>query len=195
MKKRKVIIIITILILIILVVPIKFHYMDGGTIEYKSLTYQIIKWHKLDDYYENGYKMGTEIHFFPNNFKSIDYFDEVKPPRFALIYKDNRYLSEVLSYHWSNKYKFVIADFSEPTDIKYNEVINVNRNDELHYGIYLPITSIKLYDENGIVDYDVEYSNDDEMVRVPNLIGNYFLQLYYTCPEGKVRYVFKINII
>ena len=71
MKKKKVIII-AVLLLIVLVIPVKLHYKDGGTIEYKSLTYKIIKWHRLDDYYDTGYKTGTEIHFFPNNFISYN---------------------------------------------------------------------------------------------------------------------------
>lgn len=194
MKKKKVIIIVVIILLIVLVTPVKFHYKDGGTIEYKSLTYKIIKWHRLDEYYDTGYKTGTEVHFFPNNFKPIDYFDEVKPPRFSLIYNDKLFLSQVLSFHWKNEYKFVIADSSSPTDIDYKEIINANKNDELHYGVFLPITSIKLYDENGIVDYNVEFSNDDEIIKVPNLDGNYYLEVYYKCPEGYVHYAFKLNI-
>ncbi len=194
MTKKKIIIIVVILLLIILVIPVKLHHKDGGTIEYKSLTYKIIKWHRLDEYYDTGYKTGTEVHFFPNNFKSIDYFDEVKPPRFSLIYNDNLFLSQVLSFQWKNEYNSVIADSSGPIDIEYKEIINVNKNDELHYGTFLPITSIKLYDEKGIVDYNVEFNNDNEIIKIPNLDGNYYLEVYYKCPEGYVHYAFKLNI-
>ena len=194
MKKKNIIIIVSILVLIILLVPIKFQYKDGGTIEYRSLIYKIIKWHRLDEYYENGLKIGTEIHFFPNNLKPIDYFDEVKPPRFSLIYIDELFYSQVLSYCWKNEYNSVCADTLGPTDINYKEVINVNKNDEFHYGTFIPITSIKLYDENGIFDYDIEFSNDDEIIRVPDISGVYFLQIYYKSLEGNVSYAFKINI-
>lgn len=193
MKKKKVIII-AVLLLIVLVIPVKLHYKDGGTIEYKSLTYKIIKWHRLDDYYDTGYKTGTEIHFFPNNFKPIDYFEEVKPPRFSLIYKDKIFLSQVLSFQWKNEYNSVIADSSGPTEIDYKDIINANKNEELYYGVFLPITSIKLYDENGIVDYNVEYSDEDETIKVPDLNGTYYLEVYYNCPEGYVHYAFKLNI-
>ena len=59
MKEKKIIIIVLILLLIILVIPVKLHHKDGGTIEYKSLTYKIIKWHRLDEYYDNGYMQAT----------------------------------------------------------------------------------------------------------------------------------------
>ena len=104
MEKKRIINIAVVLFLIILLVPIKFQYIDGGTIEYRSVIYKIIKWHRLDEYYDNGLKTGTEIHFFPNNFKPIDYFVEVKPPRFSLMYKDKIFYSQVLSYCWKNKY-------------------------------------------------------------------------------------------
>lgn len=47
-------------------------YKDGGTTTFRSLSYIIIKWQSMDDDYEGDYKTGTEIHFFPNNFKGLD---------------------------------------------------------------------------------------------------------------------------
>ena len=54
-------------------------YKDGGTTVLTSLTYKIIKWHRLNDplYAEDEYKTGTEVHFFPNNFKDIDDYERV----------------------------------------------------------------------------------------------------------------------
>lgn len=181
-------------IFIILVLPIRLQYKDGGTVEYRSLTYKIIKWHRLDEYYEGGYKTGTEVHFFPNNFKPIDYFAEVKPPRFSLIYNDEVYLSEVLSYCWSNNYGSICADTLGPTGIDYDKTIEVKKNDVIHYGTYLDISSIKLYNENEELDYEVEYNNNEETVTVPELEGIYILVFSYRCPEGNVSYAFKINI-
>lgn len=45
--KKKVIIVLVVIILFILLVPIPFKLKDGGTIEYKSLTYKISKVHRL----------------------------------------------------------------------------------------------------------------------------------------------------
>ncbi len=56
--KKKVIIAIIIAILLILVVPLPMHLNDGGTVEYKALTYKISKVHRLtgnlDKEYEDG---------------------------------------------------------------------------------------------------------------------------------------------
>lgn len=191
-KKRR--IIIAIIILIILVIPVKLQYKDGGTIEYKALTYKIIKWHSIDNFYDNGYKTGTEIHFFPNNFKSLDYYREVKPERFGLIYNDKTYLSEVLSYCWSNDYNSVCADTLGPLDINYREVIKVEKNGIMHYSTYIPITSIKIYNEKENINYNVEFNNKEEVIRVPNLEGTYIMEVYYKCSEGNVNYSFKLDI-
>ncbi len=193
MKKKKIIITLVILFIVILLTPIKIQYKDGGTIEYKSLTYKIIKWNRLDDYYENGIKTGTEIHFFPDNFKPIDYFVEVRPPRFSLLYNDKLYLSQVLSHCWQNDYNAVCRDTIGPIEINYKEVLEVNKNDILHYGVFLPFRSIKLYDENGVI-YDIEYSNEEEIIKVPDKKGIFFLVFSYKCKEGNVSYSFKINI-
>ena len=187
-------IIILIVILIILLFPMKLQYKDGGTIEYRSLVYKIIKWHRLDNYYDGGYKTGTEIYFFPNNFKPIDYFVEAKPPRFSLIYNDEIYLSKVLSYCWSNEYNSVCADTLGPLDINYDKVIEVKKNDIIHYGIYLNIMNIELYNEKEKLDYRVEFSNEEEVIKVPDLEGIYIMTLYYKCSEGSVSYSFKLQI-
>ncbi len=193
MKKKRIIFIV-IIILIILIIPIKFKYEDGGTIEYKSLTYKIIKWHKLDNYYDSGYKTGTEMHLFPNNFKPIGYYEEVKPPRFGLTYKDKLYYSQVLSYSWSNEYNSVCADSIGLFEIDYKEVIEAEKNETMHYAPSLKITSIKLYDEKEIIDYDVEFDNENEIVKIPNLEGIYIMEFYYRCSSGYVSYAFKLNI-
>ena len=192
--RLKRIILLIIIILIILLFPIKSQYKDGGTITYTSLTYKIIKWYRLDEYYKNGLKIATDVYLFPKNFKPLDYYEEVKPPRFSLIYKDKLYYSEVLSYCWSNQYNSICADTLGPTEIKYKETIEVTKNEKLNYGTFLPISNIKLFNENGVVDYPIEYSNQDEFISVPNLTGTYFIQLYYKCPEGNVSYAFKLNI-
>ena len=59
--KKKVIIVITILVLLILLVPIPFKLRDGGTIEWKSLTYKISKVHKLNIESETGYDDGIIV--------------------------------------------------------------------------------------------------------------------------------------
>lgn len=79
MTKRKKIAIIVIAAVIALVAmfPIKLHYKDGGSIEYKALTYSVWDYHTLD-----GLR-GKEVRIF--GIKVIDntyYSDETLHPNF-----------------------------------------------------------------------------------------------------------------
>ena len=110
------------------------------------------------------------------------------------MYNDEIYLSEVLSYCWSNEYHSVCADTLGPTYINYDKIIKVKKNDVIHYGTYLDITSAKLYDEKNELDYEVRYSNKDGIVNVPDLEGTYIIVFYYKCSEGNTSYAFKLQI-
>lgn len=61
---RKIILIIILTIFLILLFPIPKHLKDGGTIEYNSLSYNIIKVHKLDSETLSGYTDGLIIKIF-----------------------------------------------------------------------------------------------------------------------------------
>lgn len=74
MKKKRKLIIFIVIVLIILFIPLNIaRCKDGGTVTYTALSYKVIVWHQLDDS-PDGYKTGTEIHFFPNNFHDINYY-------------------------------------------------------------------------------------------------------------------------
>ena len=82
MKKKKTIIavIAAALVLIILFVPFSVsHYDDGGTKEYRALTYKVIKWQRYaekpdgtDGTYSSGLYTGTRVHWFADSYKSDD---------------------------------------------------------------------------------------------------------------------------
>ena len=90
--KKKIWIPIIILLLAVFIIPIPSGlYKDGGSREYRSLTYKIVKWNRLtgDDAYQK-----TKIYFFPDNFKSIDTLwsmeeDKVEHTFFATILEIN----------------------------------------------------------------------------------------------------------
>lgn len=71
MKGKSKVIVLILVILLVLLVPVRVVYKDGGTKEYKSLTYKYIEWHKLLSEDEGVYE-GTSFYFFPKNFLSID---------------------------------------------------------------------------------------------------------------------------
>ena len=76
MKKTVIMIAIAVLLLLILFVPIpRGTYRDGGTKDYRALTYRIVVWNRLTDGLsgdENGVYHKTSVFWFPHNFKSID---------------------------------------------------------------------------------------------------------------------------
>lgn len=72
MKKKKIIIWSIVLAFLILFFPVRIKYKDGGTIEYKSLTYKVKKYHTINNYYKLGYMTGTEIEILGNTiYKNI----------------------------------------------------------------------------------------------------------------------------
>jgi len=75
MRKKKYLIVFIIIVLLVLLFPIRAVYKDGGTKTYTALLYKIIVWNTIDFNEESGCKTGTEIHLFPNNFHSLDYYN------------------------------------------------------------------------------------------------------------------------
>lgn len=64
--------ILIVVVLLALLVPIPTAYKDGGTQTFTALTYKIIRWNSMNPVGSTEeYKTGTEVHFFPNNFKNL----------------------------------------------------------------------------------------------------------------------------
>ena len=72
MKKRKWIFTIVVFLLLICLIPIPVGpSKDGGTREYKALTYKIIVWNRLGDVDADTYHK-TRLYLIPDNFRSVD---------------------------------------------------------------------------------------------------------------------------
>lgn len=71
--RKKVIIVMVIVVLLILLVPIPMHLNDGGTVEYKAITYKVSKVHRLTGNLEKEYEDGTIIEIF-----GMEVFNNVK---------------------------------------------------------------------------------------------------------------------
>lgn len=190
MNKKTIIII----VLLVLLFPIKFQYMDGGTKEYKALTYQIIKWHAINENYESGYKTGTEVHFFPNNFRSIDYYMNTEPYRLKVIYDDKSYYAYTGSFNWCNEYKncqsvekLMVSDFNS------YEGITITNTTQIKLRLYYDIKKITVYKNSFDNIYRV-LSPSDGLV-IPSEAGMYMLKIEATSGNNNVEYYFKINKI
>ncbi|MDE7138542.1 MAG: hypothetical protein K2O29_08830 [Ruminococcus sp.] len=80
--KKKLKIIVPLIIAVILLVPIKSHFLDGGTVEYNALLWGVTKHHGMtfDSDGNGGYNTGTTIR--------ILYFDVYSDyPKFVPIQK------------------------------------------------------------------------------------------------------------
>lgn len=80
-KKSKIILILAVaFVMILLLFPIKLTYKDGGTTTYNAVLYKIIVWNILDQNEPGGYRRGSEIHLFPNNFHDLNYYEDITFP-------------------------------------------------------------------------------------------------------------------
>ena len=83
-------------ILLILFIPIKVQYRDGGTVDYRALTYRVINWKNLKE--DGTYYQANDVIFFPNNFHSIEYYEPVELPStsVSVTNQDNSELSDTV---------------------------------------------------------------------------------------------------
>ncbi len=172
--KKKVIIVSVVVILLILLVPIPFKLKDGGTIEYKSLTYKVSKVHRL--LADVGYEDGLIIEAF-----GIELYNNVKPNRprpfnneelsnMALEYffKTGEILLPKEEYHVGIDNK-VIPKYQNQ-DIVVIEIrhINNNINNTLDARYYINVYTAKGFDdlENEIDLNDLERYETQETENV-----------------------------
>lgn len=70
-KLRKAAVITAALILILFLIPVKFTYKDGGTVQYKAALYTVVKWNRIADIEDDNYQ-NTSVYLFPGSLKGID---------------------------------------------------------------------------------------------------------------------------
>lgn len=85
--KKKILIVIAVVVLLILLIPIPMKLYDGGTIEYKALTYKISKVHRLNDKSTTGYEEGITIEIL-----GMEIFNNVS---FKAVEKDDATTTEI----------------------------------------------------------------------------------------------------
>lgn len=194
-KKTKIIIIITV-IFIVLIFPIKFQYFDGGSSDYNALTYKIIKWHRLNDRYEGGYKTGYEIHFFPTNFKSIDYYDDIVPSKYELEYNNKKITANVGNYSWCNDGKRCEKVFvSMVGQFDAYPALDVIKNAKIIVLSPLNITSIEIYENSFENKYNQNIDYTSEYINAPSTSGQYIYKVHATLLETQeCDYYFRLIV-
>ena len=127
MKKKIRIVALIILILLILSIPIPGgQYRDGGTKDYKALTYRVVVWNRL---LAEGFTYHkTAVFWFPNNFKSIDELWELE-------FGQNAEGTDSSSTTYSIQYELGSAEthFAEtPLSAKAGDLVEIKTNGILY---------------------------------------------------------------
>lgn len=190
-------IIIIVVSIIILFFPIRKTYFDGGTVTYTSIMYKLIFWNKIDSYYESGYKTNSEIHIFPTNFRSLDYYYEKDIHPYGLLISSNtdNILANIGSYNWCNKYnKCKNVETAMISDINGYHKLKVSQGETLKLLSPEKITSFKMYKDNtgneyiDNIDYDIDY------MKAPYEKGLYLISMEVYYGKNNVRYYFAIEV-
>ncbi len=81
-KLRTAAVITAALILILFLIPVKFTYKDGGTVQYKAALYTVVKWNRFTEpeeknngnatYYSFKKYKNISVYLFPGSLKGID---------------------------------------------------------------------------------------------------------------------------
>lgn len=193
--KRKLILIAICFILVLLLLPLKYQYKDGGTIEYRAVLYSIIKWHTIDNNYEDGYKTDVEYHFFPANLRKIDYYMNTEPQRLELIYNEKTYYASTLDYNWCNSYNNCSSrEVLLSKDIEFEDAIKTKENDTIYLLSPAKIEKVVVY--KGTLDnmYTQDIEHSDEYIKVPNEKGDYVYILNCSNDKNTVNYLFKVIV-
>ena len=195
MKKK---ILFLIIILVILFFPVRTSYFDGGTVTYNALTYKIIKWHKIDNYYHSGYKEGTEIHLFPNNFKTLDeYNKDIHPIGVVFFSNYNSVKTSLGSYTWCDKDDMCVSRDAymifEPESLN---ILEVNKDsdisskiDNLDYNF-----DIKIYESDWTNLYEDNVDFSEYKFTSPSKEGFYVVSVNVSNDKNNANYYFALKV-
>ncbi len=149
-------------VILFLVVPIPAGpYKDGGTKEYKAMTYRVIKWNKLLNIqytdldfpeFQHGCFHKTSVYWFPDNFESQRklYDSEIKTildregyiDYFVLVNKENKLPDE-----WEDKLETVTIKNSLGDDVEVEkrayEAYSMLKEDLASEGIFVELDSAR----------------------------------------------------
>lgn len=127
--KKKILIVVIIVLLLILLIPIPMHLKDGGTVEYKALTYKISKVHRLPMYLTENYKYEEGLII---EILGFEVFNNVNSDK---TNKDKNYQA------YSKVIDGIKIELNIPSEWKYKEIPQDNDNDFYKY-------ALKLYKNN-----------------------------------------------
>lgn len=197
---------IVIFLLLVLFVPAKFEYKDGGTVEYKSLSYKYIKWHRIRN--NSSYYEATDIYWFPKNIYSLDYYAPIDLPIVFVSNEAQGIKCNIASYNWTEtvdkKEKWESGLSIDPVQMNYDDSLIINENKEVTINTEYTVTDVKYteykekYKGNDfaptyqVLDYDKEEKN----ISLENLKeGTYIFKIEIKGEKSSTAtYSFKVEV-
>lgn len=200
MKNKKIYITVIIIILIILLFPLREKYYDGGSIEYKSLTYKLVKYHKITDELEEKYIDGVKLDIFKINVLNTIDEEKINPKILTISSKTNR----ISMNRGTNSIYFqelgigIQSDAISPLEFKYNESLISKKGEQLILENLIPyqINNIEIYSSENKekLSLDVEYNEENQTIKAPEKEGKYILILKCQSSHIKSTYSFELEI-
>lgn len=200
---KRILIILLIILLVVMSIPRKLSLKDGGTVVYDAFLYKIINWNKLNPPGPNI--TGREIHIFPTNFHSLEYYLDPMPPH-VMISNNNKsknVLANIGTYTWKDKVegkeRNIVVDSIHPIKMEYIDVLNVKAMEKLYFEKNdLIIDKVEVYKEDNETKWNVDFiiDNNEKSITIPVLdFYNFILVITAKSEQGTVSYSIKINVM
>jgi len=196
-------------ILLLLFVPIKFQYRDGGTVEYRAISYRFIKWNKLMD--GGNYYNGEDLHWFPHNFHSLEFYEPIQSPKVKVSVDTQEITCSKGTFQWTKTVDgqniISIADvFTTPVHWSYNDVLSITDDNTVDVKTDYNISNVKYTqykDEytNSEIDsvraefIKMDFNKENKIIDLSNLEnGIYIISFKIHNNKDYADYAFKVEI-
>ncbi len=209
MKKKRVIFLIIFLLLAILLIPLPSGvYKDGGTREFRALTYKIVSWNKIAS---DKTCTDTDLYLFPDNLKSIDTLwtekEKNMPETFlgTIVEYDGSYvlvrpLKNQPICKSSDLVSFSVLDF-EPVNLPIGCVVEVSYTGQVRESYPAQIDAVSWKKPASLRNraYEGEWLDKEEAVKVDHdpasdiIIDQIFSDCFIATPVIPMPTVIKVN--
>ena len=196
-------------ILLLLFVPIKIQYRDGGTVEYRAISYRYFKWNKIME--DGNYYKAQKLHWFPNNFHSLEYYEPIESPLIYVSTNNQKILCSKGAFQWSKTVDgqqiFLIADvFDSAVLWKYNNKLTITEDNIVNIDTTYDISNVKYteykdeYANNEISSVRPEFKNIDSNNEIKNIDlsnlqnGEYIITFSIQNDKDYADYAFKVEV-
>lgn len=130
--------------------------------------------------------------------KDDDYYIEPNDAYYKSESNSNSILANKGTFSWSEGKKSIVSDSIGPTAMNYDVTLDVKENEIVYFeNVEGIIRSVFIYDVNGKdskLDYSINFDPKEKYIVVPQLVGEYIIEINTLCDKGQVWYSIKLNI-